>query len=292
MKKMVLILVGVLAVAIFGGYLLYRTSSSGIGSSDLSPLTNHDPDRDAFISTFFSYAQEQIPNLEAEIKKLSEDPAKNEKELLENQDLLNLYQIVDLIAQRKIDALKSLDSKQLSFAYGQIGAPGDKFDPKFVPSTKPGEKGDPSLFAYALLGGENALAFVLANSARDKTIQDKKDSLAMIQLLLEKNLNPSSLAGIAYFIKDSPTSKSASDYPRYVPLLLAAVDWSYPEAAELILKHIAQNTDKTVSSDINIEDLMGRLFQDYGEEKKSDLEAFKTLFRKYPREVAIAMGAR
>ncbi len=197
-------------------------------------------DKAAFISTFFSHAQEQMPELETAIRRLAEDPSKNEKEFLEKQALLELYCIIDMIAQRNVDQLTSVDAEHLRFSDGQVWVPGSQFDSKFVPTE------DPRLFTCALLGGGNALAFVLFNSARDKTVQDKKDTLAMIQLLLGKGLDPNAYAGIAYFIKNSLTSTGSADYPRVMSLLEVAKKYSDPEAAELVRKHIAQNRDTTI----------------------------------------------
>jgi hypothetical protein len=53
----------------------------------------------------------------------------------------------------------------------------------------------------AQLKGKNALAMVLFHSALDQTQQDENATLAMMQVLFDKKLDPNTQARVAYWIQ-------------------------------------------------------------------------------------------
>lgn len=211
------------------------------------------------MAVFFNYAKEQLQQIPHEIEKLKKEGSKEEAKfdsvtkklqdtntmtngtsfssvpnnamkikLLEEE--LNTYRIAELIADKNINTLKQMSSKELQ-NHWQIWVNADRFPNNF-------KKTFEGKLASMIIGGENALAFVLFHSATNKTEEDNKKTLEMLRVLLEdKKLNPNAIVGIVYWIKNNPTDKFALDYVSNPSLTSAAVEYSFPAALELLLQH-------------------------------------------------------
>jgi len=211
--------------------------------------------RSEVMAIFFNYAKEQLQQIPHEIEKLKKEGPKEEakfdsviKKLKDNgtsissvpntamkikllEEELNTYKIAELIADKNINALKQVNSKELQKNDLQIWVEADRFPNNFKNSFE-------GKLASMIIGGENALAFVLFHSATNKTEEDNKKTLEMLRVLLEdKKLNPNAIVGIVYWVKDNPTDTRALDYVSNFPLVALAIDYSFPAALELLLKH-------------------------------------------------------
>lgn len=224
MKKYLII--ALVIIGLVGGYLIYTTKENLI----LAP--EHNAANDGFISTFFTYAREQIPTITAEIDELSKDVVKNQEELSAKKNKLNLYRAIAVIADRDIEGLKAIDVLDLSFN-DQLNVSGDYFKTEVIDALT-GGAATKGLFSHAMLGGQNALAFVVFNAARDKTIEDKQKTLKMLKLLLDKKLDPHAQAGLVFWIKDNPKDTHALDYIAVADIVEIAPGFAYPEVVKML----------------------------------------------------------
>jgi len=106
------------------------------------------------------------------------------------QQLLSL-QIIDIIARRDIDQLKRTPTEELQ-RYISISVSSDVV--KDVPT-------DQGTITSAQLAGENTLAILFFHSALDQTTQDKDATLAMLQVLFDKKLDPHAKGAVVYWVQ-------------------------------------------------------------------------------------------
>lgn len=183
---------------------------------------------------FFDFAKENIPVLTreiAEVKRKTPDDARK-IEHLEND--LKTYKVATIVANKDIEALKKMTKEELQTS-GQIWVPADRFKDQM--------KG---LLASRIIGALNAIGYVIFHSATNKTEEDNKKSLEMLQILLDKKLNPNALAGDVYWVKNKPEDKSSYDYVGNYSFVGATLENSFPEALELLLKNGAVYSDGTM----------------------------------------------
>ena len=188
------------------------------------------------IAVYFAYTKDHISHLELKIKQLESKTSTNYDDQMEQlaslKDSLKVYIVANLISEGNIEALKNMSREQLQFYEGQIEVEGKLFN-----DTGPG------YLVYRAISGRNALAFVLFHSVLDKTQADKDRTLAMLQVLLDKKLNPNARAGEVLWVSKDESSTTAADYVRRLWLREVAAEYSFPEAQALLEKY---STTKTV----------------------------------------------
>ena len=280
MKKMIITFTIILVMSIAGAYFLYHTFSSDPAPKSAPAQEEYDEAMSSFISTFYTHARENIPNVTAEIEALSAaepektyahknppyarlateititkinlsggaetevfsaEPRKNKDILADMKDTFNIYQAVAAIANRDIEALKAIDPERLSFD-GEITVDGDRFDSDVIDKLT-GDKAKEGLFGSAMLSADNALGFALFNSMRDKTHEDKQKTLQMLEVLLDKKLDPNTKMATVFWIKDSPGDTHALDYVAIFPLSEFASNSSHPEAIKLLKEYGMQEVE-------------------------------------------------
>lgn len=125
------------------------------------------------ITVFFNYAQQE----------LQKNPASEQTELLK---------VINIIGNRNIQALKQLSPEQLQFKFrkSEFEVPVEQFknnkDDRVVSRT---------------LTGQNAIAFVLFHSILDNTPEDEEKTLAMLNVLFDKKLDPNTKAEQRFAVK-------------------------------------------------------------------------------------------
>lgn len=186
------------------------------------------------IRAFFDYAKENIPVLTKEITEIKRKTPDDAKKIEHLEDNLKTYKLAKVIADIDIEALKGMTLEELE-TNGQIWVPADRFKDQM--------KG---LLASRIIAGQNAIAYVLFYSATNKTEEDNKKTLEMLQILLDKKLNPNALASDVYWVKNKPEDEWSLDYVGQYSLVGAALIYSFPEALELLLKNGAVYSDGTM----------------------------------------------
>jgi len=194
MKKEYVILSVILVAAAGVAYFYYSPSIK----SERRELT---ADQRADIKVFFDFAQEQLPIAE---QKLSDERKKRtgeQKEIDALQDKINLCKTVIAIAHNDLKTLEAMTAQELQFKNGDLWVPASKFKNNM----------EGRLMSH-IIGGENALFFVIYHAILNTSYADDKNTLTMLKLLLEKGLSPDGRCGEVFFVKDKPTDTSAPDY--------------------------------------------------------------------------------
>lgn len=193
------------------------------------------------IAVFFKHAQEELPKLALEITNIEKETPSNTTKLHDLKEQLKTFKIVSFIKDRDIESLKKLTAEELTFKDGQIWVDGNKFK-----DTMGGK------LTSRILGGENAIPFVLFHSILDTTEQDREKTLAMLKILFEKQLNPHTQAGLVYWLKSQPSDTHSHDYVALFSLPEIATEYSFPAAQKLLLEYAAQSHEAPSSGGINI----------------------------------------
>ena len=246
----------------------------------------YDAKKDAFISTFFVKTQEQIPILENQIEGIKnltqkELNPKEQKAVAELHGTLDFYKMLKMIWDRDIKGLKKLDPKKLGGITVDILLGEQHFSPDAVAFLG---LQDPRFFAGAEIGSTDILPYVFLSSVRDKTLKDKRSTLAMIEMLLSKrdvDLRDIELMQ-AFLIRRAVGDIEAPGYVGSKPLIFVAIGWSYPEAVEKVVKRIADlynnKTDQALANykkqGLDLEAMVGPMLV-------SDDPAMQQLFKKY-----------
>jgi hypothetical protein len=134
-----------------------------------------------------------------------------------------------------------------------------------------------------ILAGQNALAYVLFDSATNQTEEDNKKTLEMLQILLDKKLDPNAIAGQVFWVKDKPEDEGALDYVGTYSLVWAAIEYSFPEALELLLKNGARYSPYLLEVFAKVKDKLPhaqefeKILQQYESQKMSQEEFEKRI---------------
>lgn len=239
MKKQIVLIVLALIGAGAVGWYYYRTSPCLLSSCSKKPTQG--------VMPFFSEVPKQLAQANSEVEKLVREGA-SEKPIVtktENGEItsasplavakatLESLRIIDIIMRRDIDQLKSTAVESLQRNI-DVSIGGEHF--KHIPT-------DQGIVTSAQLAGENALAMVLFHAALDKTQQDKDATLAMLQVLFDKKLDPNTKGGIVYWVQP-PGEQGAYDYVALLSLPEVASEFSFREAANK-LRDYKQSFKKT-----------------------------------------------
>ncbi len=187
------------------------------------------------IAVYLAYTRDHISDLKLKIEQLENKASTDyddQQDLASLKDSLKIYIVANLISEGNIEALEKMPREQLQFYDGQIEVEGKLFD-----------DAGPGYLVSRAISGRNALAFVLFHSVLDKTQTDKDKTLAMLQVLLHKKLNPNARTGELLWVSKSESSTTAWDYIRHLWLREVAAKYSFPEAQALLEKY---STPKTV----------------------------------------------
>jgi len=200
-------------------------------------LVHYDSKKAEEVAVYFDYAKEKLPEIIEEIESIQKKDPVDSQKLKTLQEQVKTYKIVNLIANQDIEALKKLSPEELEDD-GQIWVEGTRFK-----DTMDGK------LASAIIGGRNALAYVLFHSALDQTEEDIKKTLAMLKILLGKNLTKHlKAAGAVYWVKEKPTDEQSFDYIVFYSLPELALTYSYPAAFELLLKNKEPFNSEAINS--------------------------------------------
>lgn len=181
------------------------------------------PDQKYDVQVFFDFAQDQLPKTEEAVAFYLKNGRTSEgKNLFELEDQRNLYKTVTAIANRDTATLQSMPKDELEFKDGQLWVPGEKFKNQFD-----------GLLMSQILGAKNALFFVIYHALLNTSENDTKKTLAMLKILLEKGLNPNTLCGHVYFVKDNPDDTYAPDFVD-IMTLYEATNRYFPAAHDLL----------------------------------------------------------
>lgn len=219
------------------------------------------------IGVFFNYAKEKLPKLSLEIADAQKETPLDTATLKQLQEQLKTFKIINLIAERNIEALKEMSPEELELTYRQICVDSDRF--------KDTMRWDNRLVAR-MLGGENALVFALFHSATNQTKEDNEKTVAMLEILLNKGLNPNPQATFVYWVKDNAADTDAKDYVRPISLPQIALLYSFPQALELLLKHGA-----TFDPDVNVVDIINAIKKAKNTNHYPYLSEFEPILSKY-----------
>ena len=173
MKKVVVSLIVAVftAIASFSLYRFYIDQK--MANQEIKECgTKHgsqNPEQVEDIQAFFTWAKERLPLIPEEIKELKTKSPVDDVKLSYLQDELIGFKIAMLIAERNIAELEKMNLEDLQKGI-QIWVPADRF--------KNNREGT---LASRILGGGNALAFVIFYSATDKTCQDQKKIIRIVQ---------------------------------------------------------------------------------------------------------------
>lgn len=217
MKKNIIISGAVVLVILVGGFYYYRSQKIAQAKEIIA--------RD--MQVFFKYAQDQLPIVTAELEKTEKESPQDEKTINQFKEIVKTYTIAQAIAQADLKTLENATAEELQFKNGQIWVDAEKFKDKME-----------GKLSSRILGGENAIAFVLFHSALDKTDEDKAKTMTMLKILFAKKLDPNTQAGEVFWVKNSPTDSSALDYVSLFSLSEAAEIYSFPEAQRLLSDYI------------------------------------------------------
>jgi hypothetical protein len=176
------------------------------------------------IEVFFKFAQKQLPNISAEIEKLKKEQPLNQEKLNETLAQQHTYKMASVIAKRDSDTISKMTLEELQG--GQI-----EVDANHFKNTMQGRLNS------RMIGGENAINFALFYSVNDRTATDKKKTLEIIKILLDKKLNPNAMSTTVYFVKDKPSDSHALDYVGHFSATALAILYGYPELLELLLQN-------------------------------------------------------
>ena len=185
---------------------------------------------------FFDHAKEEAPKIALKIAEL-EKSAKDDLNKLKEE--LRFFNVVNLIARQDVESLAKMDPKQLKG--GQI----------WVHDASKFKDDMGGKLTSRIIAGENAISFVLFHSIMNKTKQDNKKTLDMLNVLLGKNLSLNITSGSVDFVKNKPSDSRSYDYIALFSLVEAALMYSFPEALEVLLKHGAPVNERDVSMIIN-----------------------------------------
>lgn len=181
------------------------------------------PDEKYDAGVFFDFAKEQLPKRQEELDAYLKNGRTSEgPNLFELEDRRNLYKTVTAIANKDIQTLQAMPKDELEYKDGQLWVPGKRFKNQFD-----------GLLVSRILGSKNALFFVIYHALLNASETDNQQTLAMLKVLLEKGLNPNTLCGGAYFVKDNPDAEYAPDFVN-IMTLYEATDRYFPIAHGLL----------------------------------------------------------
>lgn len=229
MQKRLLWIILFLGLVLLG---LYRAKyNTHISTS--KPI--HVNDNASDMAVFFDYVQERLPQLSKKIAELKRNSPTDSSKIRPLEDELATFKVAKVIMDKDIHVLKQMTPDELKKG-GQI----------WVNSPEKFKEQMEGRLAGRIIGGQNALAFVLFNSAMNRTESDNEKTLQMLKIMLEdKKLDPNAKAGQVFWLKNKPTDETSYDYVAHFSLIGAAIINSFPQALEMLLKYgaIYQKSD-------------------------------------------------
>lgn len=217
MNKKIIIGSIVLVAILVGGFYYYRSQKI----AQPKEIVAQD------IAVFFNYAQEQLPTLTSELETAQKESPQDEAKINKLKETLKTYKIAQAIARKDLKTLENATSDELQFKGGQIWVEGDRFK-----DTMEGK------LSSRILGGKNAIAFILFHSAMDKTQEEKDKTIAMLKIVFAKKLDPNTQAGEVFWVKNKATDTTSFDYVALFSLPEAAALYSFPQAQQLLNDYI------------------------------------------------------
>lgn len=221
-KKRVIVVVGVALIGV-GTFVIYKKIMQRAAQAALSED----------MAIFFDYAKtEMIPDLQEKLHK-AEQEASSEDRIAKIKNDIQEAQVVKLIIEGDLQALKALPRESLEFKNAEIRVAGNRFKDEMNDTLH-----------SRIIGGQNALTFALFRSVMDKSVEDEEKTLALLNYFFEKKLDPYALTAFVYWVKDTQGSSKAHDYVATFSLKEIAKMYSSNKIQRLLDEYAREMTAK------------------------------------------------